>query len=757
MARPHLIAVVVAAWLTAATASVAHAQVPSSGATSAPGTAADAPRLPETNVVADPSGESTTRNESPLLNDSPFDRPFSFPSLTEQTYTPFLGATRGGRSLFDTPIHGSIIQRNQLQERGATDMVRALQTEVGVLMQQTARGQASPFIRGLTGQQVLLLVDGIRLNNGTYRSGPNQYFNLIDPGSIGQIEVVRGPQSVSWGSDAIGGAINVISREANHSRGEHHGGSFNEIYGTADRSSYSRFNGELVSGKHSLFVGGSYLNVRDLDRGGNLGRQPYTNYDQYAGDLNYNYLLTDNLVMTIGLQHFEQPEVPRSDRFLPFVQGTPPNPAILPRPSYFDPQQRDLAYIRLQGLSDSLWFDGYTHTVSYQRNKEGLREERIAANPANTRIDIGEFNVNTVGYTMTLAKNLDWLGTATYGADIYHDQVNASRNRFNPNTPNAAPVAQAPQFPNDSRYQRVGTFMNWDTPLTDRLTMFSGVRYESVDARGTTRINNVNTLVTRNYDDAIASLGYTYNVIDDVNFTGSVSEGFRAPNLDDLFADATFLQNQQSVSSINVRPEVATNYEIGLKINKPRLRAQVVEFWTNIHDYITRLPVNGNGVFDPNSSNFIRTNSQAYINGTEISGEFLLERGWSTYGNFWYTYGTDRGLNEPVSRIPPVQGILGLRWREERSRAWFEMYTWMVNRVSPSRYAFVNTRDARFPTNGTPGFATLNFRAGRTFGDQDQHRLSMNLENVTDKAYRVLGSGVDGAGINAIFSWEWQR
>lgn len=90
-------------------------------------------------------------------------------------------------------------------------MFQALQNEVGVLMQSMAAGQASPFIRGLTGRQVLLLVDGIRLNNSVYRRGPNQYFNTIDPGMVDHIEVLRGRGSVLWGSDAIGGAINSTS------------------------------------------------------------------------------------------------------------------------------------------------------------------------------------------------------------------------------------------------------------------------------------------------------------------------------------------------------------------------------------------------------------------------------------------------------------------------------------------------------------------------------------------------------------------
>ena len=99
----------------------------------------------------------------------------------------------------------TIIDRRQLRERAPVDMFQAIEQEVGVLVQRTQRGAAAPFIRGLTGQQVLILVDGIRLNNATFRQGPNQYFNTIDPGMVERIEVLRGPQSVLYGADAIGG------------------------------------------------------------------------------------------------------------------------------------------------------------------------------------------------------------------------------------------------------------------------------------------------------------------------------------------------------------------------------------------------------------------------------------------------------------------------------------------------------------------------------------------------------------------------
>ena len=106
-------------------------------------------------------------------------------------------------------------------------------------------------------------------------------------------------------------------------------------------------------------------------------------------------------------------------------------------------------------------------------------------------------------------------------------------------------------------------------------------------------------------------------------------------------------------------------------------------------------------------------------------------------------------------RIPPTQGVLGLRWRDEERRTYADLFTWMVADFDLDRYTPGNLTDARFPAGGQPGYATLNLRPGHTFGEFENHRVSLSLENITDKYYRVVGSGVDGAGFNAILGYEF--
>ena len=645
------------------------------------------------------------------------------------------GVLRGGLSLFDAPAGISIRSREEIRERQAPDMFQALQNEVGVLIQSTAAGQASPFVRGLTGQQVLILIDGIRLNNSITRSGPNQYFNTIDPGMVDHIEVLRGQGSVLWGSDAIGGVINVVTRGADMRRGSYGDGyatrEFTQYYNTSNSSPYSRMNVEGWVGSKGVFGGASFLNVRDLDTGfDEFSRQPGTNYQQYAGDIKFNFLLTRSSMLTLSLQHFEQEDVPRSDRF-PGYPLDRNNSNSLADARFFDPQQRDLIYLRHQALDPfGGMFDAVTSTASYHRQ----REVQTRGIPT-TRFQ--ETDVETTGLQTVASKDFRDFGQFTTGVDWYYDDVDSP----------FGGSASGPIIPDDAWYRRAGWFLNWDVPLTARLIGTTGVRFESIETAGTPIIAGNPERLKTSYDDWVSHVGLTYRATDQLNLYGTISEGFRAPNLDDLMANnPNVLQEGQSIPSLGLVPERSMNYEVGFKTAFDRLRTSTSVFWLDIEDNI--VPITA----APNT--FASANQDSSIQGVEFSGDYLLTPTWALYGNFWHIRGTNDVTGDPLSRIPPTQGILGLRYDDPCDRCYLNIYTWASarqDRLDTVR----DVTDERIPIGGTPGFATLNLRMGRRLGACRQHNLSLSLENITDKAYLVHGSGVLGTGATARLGYSW--
>jgi hemoglobin/transferrin/lactoferrin receptor protein len=651
---------------------------------------------------------------------------------------------------FDDPVHITIRDRQQIERRAPLSIAQALEHEVGVLIQSTGAGQASPFIRGLTGPQTLILVDGIRMNNSTFRFGPNQYFGTIDPGMIERIEVIRGPQSMLYGSDAIGGVINVVTRSAkNIAYCDYSTGSFVQRASTADSGSYSRLNLEAAVSGMGLFGGASYLNIRDVDRGGGLGRQPFTNYSQYAGDVKIDYLIDESQLLTIALQHFEQQDVPRSDKF--------PGEARL-----FDPQQRDLGYIRWQGVGLWDFFDATMLTFSFSRQKEGQSRRKP---PTATIEDVSEFNVKTTGVTLLATKDLNWAGRLQIGTDMYHDEVDAVKNRVDLVGGGVTPLV--PQFPPDSYYSRFGTFLQWEVDVTERLAAVTGVRYTNIHTGATVALFDpaspnfpndppVDTPINLHFQDWTSSVGLVYKFSPCVHFIGSIAQGFRAPGLDELTSVSDNVNEGVDIPSVDLMPETSISYEVGVKVKSNRLQGQVYVYWTDMRGLIDRVLVGTDdmGTIDPSDDVdfFQRRNvGDALVQGVEFASGYDLGCDWSVYGNFWYTLGVNTTNDEPMSRIPPTQGTLGLRHQNECG--YVDLFAWIVDRQH--RLSPRDLRDSRIPTGGTPGYTTINLRAGRRLGCNQ--RVSVSLENIFDQLYRVHGSGVDGPGITARFGYEYVR
>lgn len=656
-----------------------------------------------------------------------------YPSLSDQILGGLDGGTRGAPlSVFDNPRAIDVVTQQQITEKSPSDMGQALEQTPGVMIQRTGRGQSSPFIRGLTGNQVLILVDGVRMTNATFRAGPNQYFNTIDPNMVERVEVIRGPGSVLYGGDAMGGVINVITKKTGITGYDWLTGTTVQRFSSADLGYTGRLNLEGSIGSSGLFAGAGYGNYNNLDIGGtpdappgfNVGRQPATSWRYNSADIKFNYGLTPCDEVVVGWQRYEAEDVFRTDRF-------PQN-----RETIFDPQQRDLVFLRFQGVNDRGPINTYEITGSLHRTKEGRRDER----PIGTFDAQREFTDEQTGVTAVFGTDLRTAGWLTYGVDWYHDEIDASI--FNPDGD-----GDTAQFPDDAWYSRYGVFLQWYVPLTDRLSATSGVRYEHVTAGATVTVGDASIKIDPEFQDWIGYGGLTYEVTPWLNLVGSISEGFRAPNLDDLAAVNSNVFVGTQLPNPNLEPETSITYEVGMKVDAPRLRGQAMVWWTDLEDHILRGPPNDQLLLE-------RTNKDSFLQGVELSGEYLLPRSWSVYGNFWYTFGRDNIDQEPLSRIPPTQGILGLRRRWNGGKEWFDVYAWLA--AKQDRLSARDISDTRrIPPGGTPGFGTVNFRYGRMISKRQ--RLALNVENLFDEQYRVHGSGSDGPGINAILSYELLR
>ncbi len=280
---------------------------------------------------------------------------------------------RDASVLFDVPRSMSVLTSEELRRRASRTTPETLMDSVGIWVQKTNHGGGSPFLRGLAGNQILVLVDGIRLNNATFRLGPNQNLATIDSGQIEGIEVIRGTGSVLYGSDAIGGVINVITKRPDLSVD---GPELHEAATTKFMSAGMERSGRLdvqVAAPRAALLGGiSVRHFGDLRAGGGLGVEAPSGYDELNGDLKGLVRSSSNSLLTLAYQHVRQSDVLRFDQVA--QRGF--------RRYSFDPQVRRLGYARLQMFSRLNWVHAINVIGSVHQSSERRIRER---NESSTR------------------------------------------------------------------------------------------------------------------------------------------------------------------------------------------------------------------------------------------------------------------------------------------------------------------------------------------------------------------------------------
>ena len=216
--------------------------------------------------------------------------------------------------VFLTPYSVDIISAKRINMAGFRSTPDIFREIPGTLVQKTSLGQGSPYIRGFTGFRNLFMIDGVRLNNAVFREGPNQYWATVDTGSIRRMEVIRGPQSVLYGSDAIGGTVNVLTHNPMAYNGNKTlNGGLAYRYASGENSHIARARLDTAIGQRGgLIMSGSKKNFGDIESG--KGLLPNTGYDEWTVDGKLLYELSDNVTLSAAYFAVHQDEVPRTHK-----------------------------------------------------------------------------------------------------------------------------------------------------------------------------------------------------------------------------------------------------------------------------------------------------------------------------------------------------------------------------------------------------------------------------------------------------------
>ena len=663
-------------------------------------------------------------------------------------------ATRTEQAAIAAPAQVRQLNAEQLQERQVRSLPEALEELPGVMVQKTANAQGSPYIRGFTGFRNLALIDGIRFNNSTFRDGPNQYWNTIDSYAIDRIELVPGQGSVLYGSDAIGGTLNLFTKSADF-RNEQAGYFFHGLTAyrgsTAEESNMGRQEFQFgEGGRWGLHLGASLKSFGDVHAAG-IGDQPETDYDEWAYDMRLDVALDANWTLTAVHQQLRQNDAWRTHQTREGVSwhGTTVGSDV--KRAY--DQERTLSYVRLEGekLENLAGFiDAASLTVSLQSADE--YEHRIRRISDN-RVDYTQVELRTLGLDLQLQSDTS-IGRFIYGVDYYRDWVSSGSQRYRLNGTLHSKGVQGP-VGDDATYDLLGAFLNYEVDLGSRVHLFLGARetYARVDIG---RFADPSTpQAVDSYSDSWTNFSASGRIVVDLDSQdrfkvfGGIAQGFRAPNLSDLSRLDTALSGETELPSPGLDPEQFINYEIGLKAETQHFSGSLSYFYTQIDDLIVRRPLGGGTAIKANAG-------EGFIQGIELAGEVRFNDNWSVFGHVTWTEGeVDQypRANDPTvrresaSRVVPWMGRAGVRWQSTDRRFWGEFVS-----LSHSQYDNLTSSDKRdtqrMPADGNPSFNILTVRGGWQI--TENIGVTLALENLLDEEYRYAGSGSNEPGFGVV-------
>lgn len=654
----------------------------------------------------------------------------------------------------------TVVTGDELRATGERSLPRALSRAGGIWVQETNMAGGAPFLRGLVGNQVLIVVDGIRLNDATTRSGPNQSLNSIDPAIVDRIEVVRGPASVLYGSDAVGGAILIWTKRALPNLMNPSGDT--GLFGGADAT----FNSAVGGGRASVFgswvsetdgviVIGSGFDFDDLEAAN--GTQEFTGYDGQALFGSWTHAFDADRSLNVTARWLRNNDADRTDRLVVGFSGSadPRNEVF-----QFEREQREGYMVTYDHRRPSAFADAFQARLALRRYAEIRNEQGFGSDTLSRETD----DVDTIALGLDFKKALGADHLLTWGLDLNHDQIDSGDTETDLVTETSEVLNG--DFAPGSEYTTLGLFVQDEIFAFDPFDVTAGLRFThssfefgafpdvagSMDEDGS-------------FSQLTASLQAARDVADGVRVTGTLAQGFRAPNLDELAKNEGDFALGQELASPDLDPEKSLSAELALDIDKGLYSSSTAAFYTRIDDIIGRAFVGEvDGVPQFDRQNF----GEAAIWGFETAHRRRLadDSPFSIEASAVFTRGReyDRpdgdGNLEDVDfrRIPPLHGRAALDWRPDEPE--FEWVTWALAEViwasKQDKLHPGDVSDSRIDPDGTPGWGVLNLEVGGPFDEEARGHWWVGVHNVFDEAYRIHGSGFDAAGRALVVGLSWR-
>ncbi len=670
----------------------------------------------------------------------------------------------------------------------------------GIKVQKSQFGGGSPVLRGMEANRILLVVDGVRMNNAIYRRGHLQNSISVSPNMLERTEVVFGPSSVIYGSDALGGVIHYITKKPKTNDTFNAKPSFLTRYSSVNDEYTFQGGVELQFKKFATFTSFSRSEFGDLKMGkkrshgfDNWGLQPfYSNntetfyneepvvnsnpekqrnigFDQFDFLQKLFIPLNEKTDLSINFQYSESSDIPRFDRLNELSSGT-----LKFAEWRYGPQKRMLISSQLKINPNKKWLRDGTITLAYQDVHESRIQRRFGSlerSYRNENVDVFSFNAD---FEVPLTADNDRI--LSYGTEFtYNDVKSVSEGKtllVNGNNITGFGedfAVQTRYADGGSSYSSTAVYVNYRQDLSKKETLNTGVRLTNTNLSAKWNdetfivlpdndINLNNTAVT-------ATIGYVFKPTKQWQLNSVISSGFRSPNIDDV-GKVREKRGRVTVPNINLKPEFAYNAEIGILkyFNKKKYHVGFSTYYTLLDQYIIRefFELNGSStiLFDGEQGDIISNvnRGNAYIVGGTFTFKGNFTKQIYSSAQLTYTKGETYDTGDPLSSIPPLFGAIQFGY--EKDKFDFSLNFKFNAKKKLSDYNLIEGIDNEEQTpdfneddetgTGSPAWSTLSFDFKYEF--HKNINFLIGIDNIFDQHYKEFASGISAPGRNFSFS-----
>lgn len=661
----------------------------------------------------------------------------------------------------------NVIGEREIEERAKTVVAQIASEEVGVQLQRTSPSVSGIVIRGVTGNKVNVFVDGVRYTTSAQRGGISTFLNLMDPSNLKSAEILRGPNSAQYGSDAIGGSLQFISQIPTYSPDDDSvHGRLGVSFNSADLSYGSNLTTSFATKKFGLLANVAGRRVNTFRAGGGIdshnavrrffevssdiaidGRLPDTAFTQYGGLVKMNWSLGTNSQLIANYMRGQQDGSKRYDQLLGgdgTLIGDLRN------------LMNDFFYVRYDKI-DAGWLDEVAVTYSFNAQREERVNQGGNGNPrASINHEYERMNVH--GVSAYANKLIGSRQSLLFGADFYNERISSPAFGVNP-VSNAISIRR-PRIPDNALYRSGGVYVQdiWDA-IPEKLRLIGNMRYSLASYSSLAEDAPIVDGVRLWPDDSLRVSSLTFRAgavvtpIEGLSFLGNIGRGFRAPHMTDLGAlglvGTGFEVSANEIAGLGatvgstaddeavslglpvsqLEPETNLNYELGIRYYKGRFATDATVFLNNIRDNIVKqaliLPDGAVGqrlgsetitsqlpsgvVFVDVASTpvLVRANfGKNQVWGVEHTFDARINNEWSVGTVFTYVQASDR------NGTPAPDGWLKIRYMPASRNFWIEPYIHAAYRQE--RLSSIDLADRRTGARRTAGSIESFFLNGAT-------------------------------------------